>query len=1032
MEPANDNLNQVPRHQQNGPRASLNGYGSRGGQDLQLALPNQGTSLATRQSRDEESFRHKEQHGATSAKLTSPHSYLIKGIHPLDQPTRVSELEQPSVTFHRTINCEPKLNVASPEKKTIPAVDGARLQEISRPNSRTNSQVNGQTHPSQTTGRSPNWQSNGTPPRNNNYKSNGPPPQTNATVANSRQNQNIQGRETGVKPRNFPLSQYSPTTPIASPPKKPQQTHISAVRVYAKEFTSRELKPLTNNPTQISVCFTKSPHDFYIQYFCYQEALKKLMIAIKNSTLQSDPMVNPIEGMPCLAVFAADRDWYRAQVLKVMPDGIGVRFVDFGNTQKMANNPENFRMMEQSLSESPFYAMKVKLADVRPVNGDTWSTEVKCKFDEMTTNRVFFMECVGVDGDALCVRLKDSDGTDLALRLVQENMATRAIIEVSDELDPFPSTNGHTAPQSPQVVQRQQVSAQIPNESCAYEVARPASLQNGGLHQTAVTSVIMAPQESPKASLSLPPQLPVPTVSPTRAAVRQTPTVQPRAPLPSVASAIRATTPVPISAPTVHTPTPVVYNNNINSIIQDLKLGASTVFTVNTLLNCGGLAGTLIRDKEDLKVMDFDAVARTMEALPNYNPPVGSIVAAFSPEHEQWFRACIAKVLDSSFSVVYIDYGNFEDVVSVKPIPANYKVVELAVRLILAGDVTTEAKKYVEEEMFLGSTHPLNIISKEQCGSAVANITTPNGLTIAVTLNPWTALKAQPEVPVPSKAASVPVRDIPSLQWEPGFSCDVMPYVAEHVDCIYVQPVASETLELITSIQQKLNDSFPTSSKFVTPPLVGSCVAALFPDDNEVYRARITEINGESITLFYVDYGNTSVVSLADIRALPEDLYEHPAMCKRVSLARLARPVGPLTKAVSDLLSTWINQISNMMILQSSSGLTECVLNKDGEVLNKLIGDLFEKTNNVEVKNAPREMPALEPASASETVSPAKEEIPGDNTLGEYSYENCPFEDLPEQEDFQAFFLDTSGGPQLIMLRMHNDKVSAKLTLLEV
>ena len=975
----------VSRPPQNRREATGNGLIARGPRNIQIHLSNQEASIAPHPSRSVEEVRHGQQNKRETVESTNPHSYAIKGIHPIDQ-------QQASVAMR--VNSEAK--PTSPEKRQTVS-NGETVRQMNGRPGFMNPQNNGAVHP-QTSTRSPTWKNNGTSLLQT-CKSNGGLPSTNASVLNGNKNENNQVRETGTRPRNLPVGDGSPTTPVASPPKKAPQTNTSAVRVYAKEFSSsRNLKPLSDKPLQVSVCFAKSPHDFYIQYANFGEMLQKLMISIQTSAVQSDPLVNPIEGMPCLAVFAFDRQWYRAQVLRVMPDGIGIRFVDFGNTQKTPNNPDSFRMMEQCLAESPIFAINVKLADVVPVGGNTWSNEAKIKFKDLVENLNFTMEHVGIDGGVMCVRLKDSNGTDIIHRLEKENLVARARVEVSDELEfGLPSSN---LPPPPQVMHQPQV--------------RASSLRNVLPPQTTAATSIKSTtsQDAPKANVTLPPQLPAPISSPTRAAVRQTPTVQPRVPLTSVASAIRASTPVAVSEPTSG-------QKQGNSVVELLEPGMQSIFIVNDLLKSGGLAVTLIRNEEDTKVLEFDA--STAETTPNFSPTVGSIVAALSPEHQQWFRAFIIKVLDSSFSVIYTDFGNFENVVSVKPIPSSFQHVNLGVKLTLFGDVSKEAEKYFDSELYLSSSNELKFISKEKDGSVVARLSKKDAPSCTVLLEPWASLLVQPG-PV-----SVPPRDIPSLQWEPGFSCDVLLNVAEDVDRIYVQTVVEESIALSQAIQQKLNDYFPTGPKLTSLPPVGSCVAALFPEDGEVYRARITEVNGESITIFYIDYGNTSTVSLTDVRPLPDELYEHPAISKRVALANVALPPGTISTAVKDLLASWANQIVNLLIVPSSSGLTECVLNKDGVVLNELVSDLLDQQGKVEVKNVPQEMPQLEAA-----VPLQEEEIPVDNTLGEFSYEQCPFEEIPEKGDIQALILHTSSGPQLIMMRIASESLSAKLSQLEV
>lgn len=288
-----------------------------------------------------------------------------------------------------------------------------------------------------------------------------------------------------------------------------------------------------------------------------------------------------------------------------------------------------------------------------------------------------------------------------------------------------------------------------------------------------------------------------------------------------------------------------------------------------------------------------------------------------------------------------------------------------------------------------------------------------------------------PKTEVQTETVCSPVREIQTRKLEPGSSVDVMVYVAEDVDRIYVQVVDTDTVVLSNVIQEELTAFFPTSPEIKAIPSVGTYVAALFPEDGVVYRARITEIKGEAIGVYYLDFGNSCTVSLADIRALPEKMYEYPALCQPIALARVHRPAGALPKAIQDVLLGCVDNIFNMMVLQSTSGKTECILTKDGsKVLNESIVDLLEQSNETAVVRSPTTMPKLE-AATTLAVSPPKEHVPVDNTLGEYFFENGPFLELPNEESFQAVILNVAS-PQIIMLRVCSDDLSAKLMELEV
>ena len=70
-----------------------------------------------------------------------------------------------------------------------------------------------------------------------------------------------------------------------------------------------------------------------------------------------------------------------------------------------------------------------------------------------------------------------------------------------------------------------------------------------------------------------------------------------------------------------------------------------------------------------------------------------------------------------------------------------------------------------------------------------------------------------------------------------------------------------------------------------------------------------------------------------------------------------------------------------------------------------------------------------------ETVPPGtvslKKEVPVDNTLEEFSYEQCPMQEMPEDGEINVLILETAG-PLHIMMRIANERLSAKLGQLEV
>jgi hypothetical protein len=251
-----------------------------------------------------------------------------------------------------------------------------------------------------------------------------------------------------------------------------QTQSTDAIKLYATKFSSKQLEKSLDKRNKVVVCSAKSPDELWIQYACYIEELEEVMRNVTVSSPDSDPVINPAEGRPCVAVFPEDSSWYRAQLLKVLPGKIKIRYVDFGNTISMPNTPESLRKMEHHISEPPFYATKVKLADVLPLNGTSWEPDVRLKFKELVENQPFLMEVVQMDAGVMFVRLKDKNGLNLSTRLLQEDLVRKATVEISDELDRIPSVVEIPAKSTAQQlsVQKSPICSQIPNENVATEI----------------------------------------------------------------------------------------------------------------------------------------------------------------------------------------------------------------------------------------------------------------------------------------------------------------------------------------------------------------------------------------------------------------------------------------------------------------------------------------------------------------------------------------------------------------------------------
>ncbi|EFX74659.1 hypothetical protein DAPPUDRAFT_108568 [Daphnia pulex] len=314
-------------------------------------MQNGRTSVAIQQSHDTSSEEFVSQHqNNDTIEDSCPYTYLIKGTRSQNQKEGSNQLL--SVTVHRNLENGSSTKMCQPEVRSVQSVSNT---------------IN--PTPQGSSLRSPEWKTNSSQCKleisgATSSVSNGAPLQN--SPSNERQREAHWGLPAVSKPRNLPLTIYCPETSRRrrhSPPSHmaSQTQSTDAIKLYAAKFSSKQLEKPLDKRTKVVVCSAKSPDELWVQYVCYREELEEVMRNVTVSSPDSDPVINPVEGRPCVAVFPEDSSWYRAQILKVLPGKIKIRYVDFGNTISMPNTPESLRKMEHHISEPPFYATKEDL-----------------------------------------------------------------------------------------------------------------------------------------------------------------------------------------------------------------------------------------------------------------------------------------------------------------------------------------------------------------------------------------------------------------------------------------------------------------------------------------------------------------------------------------------------------------------------------------------------------------------------------------------------------------------------------------------
>ena len=168
---------------------------------------------------------------------------------------------------------------------------------------------------------------------------------------------------------------------------------------------------------EVFVSHVESPSSFWLQLASSDEALNTLaekLEATYSSGAVTLTLVEPATGMQCCAKFSEDEQWYRGIVQSVDPNGVDVRFVDYGNSEVV--DRKDIKVLSQELANLPAQSIKCELLNGRPPARSDWSENDIAAFSELVLDKSLYAEFVSRDGRGWQVRLWEGE-TDIAKQL---------------------------------------------------------------------------------------------------------------------------------------------------------------------------------------------------------------------------------------------------------------------------------------------------------------------------------------------------------------------------------------------------------------------------------------------------------------------------------------------------------------------------------------------------------------------------------------------------------------------------------------
>lgn len=207
----------------------------------------------------------------------------------------------------------------------------------------------------------------------------------------------------------------------------------SSMEIQNQEAVPEEPVSLPPGCKQVYISHIDTPGQFWIQMVDNVLEVDNIQATLQQNYGNYEEFVEREFGTLCIAKYSVDDQWYRAEILDSDADITTVRFIDYGNTDVLDNQPGLLKVMPEQLKETERYCVKCSVNAV-PTGTGQWTE----------ASSVYFTELVGdlsVPVDALIV-LKDVttyvdifvNGQNITDKLVSEGHATKSEEPVCGDL----------------------------------------------------------------------------------------------------------------------------------------------------------------------------------------------------------------------------------------------------------------------------------------------------------------------------------------------------------------------------------------------------------------------------------------------------------------------------------------------------------------------------------------------------------------------------------------------------------------------
>ncbi|XP_075057426.1 tudor domain-containing protein 6 isoform X2 [Mixophyes fleayi] len=671
------------------------------------------------------------------------------------------------------------------------------------------------------------------------------------------------------------------------------KTPAPSVELHSFYYSMHGIK--TGSEEEVYITHVNPSLEFYCQLSRSAEIIENISDAIANVCNKTQHLkLSHGSGPLCLAKFS-DQQWYRGFIRSDMKTTAEIFFVDFGNVEIVAKEDLlPILCSESELLLSPMQAIKCSLPDI-PSNV---SSEIVSWFEKAVLSKALRALVVAKETDGKLL-LELYDGTEqinatikskLGFRvpktalnclsntpphISKQNEARKPIINidtrekksfkqifVNKESDTVNSDIGPVLRNKDTSYKKNQVAAEHVTENRDY-IAR---FQESNSQKKKSMTFQSAPPSRPYLE---------------RKVGRDT--------TPNVSKSERPSTFAEIPSSAAKPPLAKFSEIPRRQIIPGMKLPVYISHT-NTVFDF------YVQFAEDSQLDEVSEMLNgdksRLEVLPEKDIRVGDVVCAYFADDELYYRAVVTGKSTKNLNVEYIDYGNSSVLSDCKTYRLAYKLCSVPVMSIhcsLSRPDCADSSPSMEELLheFTKRTSDIQLDCQfvkpyDIMWEVILN--DKNGCINDLLSSSGAHLLEEPfeeevgEMAIEQKAVKEDA-STKSFTWnfpQPGETVQVYASAVDSPEYFWCQLSTADIDSLATQVQEAGEQSIK-NEEFIAAIELGSPCNVLYSEDDNWYRAIVTKMEADLVTVRFIDYGNEDIVNVDSIRQLSDTLLKIPA-----------------------------------------------------------------------------------------------------------------------------------------------------------